>query len=104
MPVSVQLILVGDVEQATFLEIRCKQLHAHWQAIDKTGWHRQARQAREVGGNGVDVFQVGRNRIAVFSADFQAGLGVVGPRMMSTSLNAVMKSFLIRRRIFCACR
>ena len=38
MPVSVQLILVGDVEQAAFLEVRRQQLHADRQAIDETGW------------------------------------------------------------------
>ena len=46
MPVSVQLILVSDIEQAAFLEVRRKQLHADGQAIDKTGWHRQARQEK----------------------------------------------------------
>jgi len=51
------------------LEVRREQLHAHRQAIDEAGGHGQARQAREVGGDGVEVFQVLGNRVAGLGAD-----------------------------------
>src|SRR5476649_1372116 len=54
---------MGNVQQATFMEIRGEQLHADRQTVDKTSWHGQARQAREVGGDGVDIFQVLGDRI-----------------------------------------
>ena len=104
MPVSVQLVLVRHIEQAAFLEIRGEQLHAHRQTVDKASRHGQARQTGEVGGDGVQVFQVLGDQSPVLAPIFQAGFGVVGPRITSTSLKAAMKSFLIRRRIFCALR
>src|SRR5438128_12655072 len=70
VPVSVELILVGDVQQTASLEVRGEQLHADRQTIDETGWHGQARQARKVGGDGVDVFQVRSDRVAVLGAEF----------------------------------
>src|ERR1700712_5668953 len=69
VPVSVELILVRNVEQTAFLEIRREQLHTHRQAIDETGWHGQTRQAGEVGGDGVDVFQISSDRVAVLGAE-----------------------------------
>src|SRR5689334_11638996 len=69
VPVSVLLILMGNVQQATFLEIRGEQLHADRQAIDKTCRHGQARQTGEVGGDGVNVFQVRGDRVVVLGAE-----------------------------------
>ena len=59
-----------DVEQTTLLEVVAEQLHAHRQAIDEAGWHRQAGNAGQVGGDGVDVFQVGGYRVGVLLAEF----------------------------------
>ena len=64
----------------------------------------EARYAREIGGDGVDVFQIGRNRIGVLLAQLPGGFGVVGPRIRSTCSKAATKSCLIRRRIFWALR
>src|SRR3989338_3644823 len=54
VPVADLLILVRHVEQARLLEVWGEQLHAHRQAVDEAGRHRQARYAREIGGDGVD--------------------------------------------------
>ena len=70
MPVADLLVLVRDVEQTTFLEVVAEQLHAHRQTIDEAGRHRQAGDAGQVGGDGVDVFQIRGDRVAALGANF----------------------------------
>src|SRR5678815_311881 len=60
---------MGDIQQATFLEVGRKQLHANRQAVDEAGGHGQAGDAGQVGGDGVDVFQVFGDRVVVLRAD-----------------------------------
>ena len=63
MPVCCQLELMRHIEQFGFREILANQMHPNWQAIDYSGRYRHAGQARQIHGDGVDVFKIHGYRI-----------------------------------------
>lgn len=71
MPVGNLLVLVRDVEQTGFAEVGPQQLHAQRQTVGKPGGQGNARNACQVGGNGVDVGQVEADRVVDFLADLE---------------------------------
>ncbi|GIX22237.1 MAG: hypothetical protein KatS3mg121_1020 [Gammaproteobacteria bacterium] len=70
------LVAVGGAEQARLVEGAADQLQPHRQAGGgEAGGHGHRRQARQVDGDGVDVRQIHRHRIARLLAEGEGGAG-----------------------------
>ena len=73
MPFGVLLVLVGNVQQATFFEIIANDLQADRPAINEAGRYRHAGQPGTIDRYGLDIGQVHRNRIFGFLTQPECG-------------------------------
>src|SRR3569832_2990093 len=76
MPVGGAMVLVGDVEHLRFAEIVADQLQSDRQAPGiEAARQAHARQACQVGGNGVEVVQVHLDRVVGFLDELESSTG-----------------------------
>src|SRR4051812_43877580 len=69
VPVGDSLVCVRDSEYACLIEVLAQDLHADRQSVRYAAWDRHTGDAREVGGNRIDVVQVHREGVVRLLAD-----------------------------------
>src|SRR5690625_7651623 len=69
---------VRYIEQACLVKIVADDLQTYRLVVHQSAGHGQGLKARQVGGDGVNIFQVHGNRILAFSTYSYGGRGIVG--------------------------
>ena len=71
MPVGGLLVLVSGIKNACFIKVVANNLQTDGFVIYHTAGDRHAGQACQVGGDGIDIFQVHSHWIITFGAKFK---------------------------------